>query len=109
MWRRPLRAAEHGVTRRGRIRPPIVQGRRIRAVAAGTGRRRQLSPGGAAPRAAKIVRDRRRLGLTQADLAHRAGIRPESLNRIELGYVAPKMGTVEKIDRVLREAEKSGA
>ena len=39
--------------------------------------------------ACKIVRDRRRLGLTQADLARRAGIRPESLNRIEQGRVSP--------------------
>ncbi len=37
--------------------------------------------------ASKIIRDRRQLGLTQADLARRAGIRPESLNRIEHGRV----------------------
>ena len=55
--------------------------------------------------ARKIVRDRRRLGLTQADLARRAGIRPESLNRIERGTVSPSVPTVEKIDRALRAAE----
>jgi len=55
--------------------------------------------------ARKILRDRRRLGLTQADLARRAGIRPESLNRIEQARVAPSIRTVEKIDRALREAE----
>ena len=53
-----------------------------------------------------IIRHRRRLGLSQADLARRAGIRPESLNRIEQGHVrAPSIRTIEKIDRALREAE----
>jgi DNA-binding XRE family transcriptional regulator len=56
--------------------------------------------------ARKIIRDRRRLGLSQAELARRAGIRPESLNRIETGRVSPSVRTIEKIDRVLREAEE---
>ncbi len=56
--------------------------------------------------ARKIIRHRRRLGLTQAELARRAGIRPESLNRIEQGKVSPSVGTVEKIDRALRAAER---
>jgi DNA-binding XRE family transcriptional regulator len=56
--------------------------------------------------ALKIVRDRRRLGLTQVELARRAGIRPESLNRIEQNRVEPSSRTVEKIDRALRRAEK---
>ncbi len=55
--------------------------------------------------ARKILRDRRRLGLTQADLARRAGIRPEALNRIERGTVSPSVPTVEKIDRALRAAQ----
>ena len=55
--------------------------------------------------ALKIIRDRRRLGLTQAELARRAGIRPESLNRIERGTVSPSIPTVEKIDRALKKAE----
>jgi DNA-binding XRE family transcriptional regulator len=59
--------------------------------------------------ARKIIRDRRRLGLTQADLARRAGIRPESLNRIEQGKVMPSIPTVEKIDRALQEAERATA
>ena len=49
-----------------------------------------------------IVRHRRRLGLTQVELAHRAGIRPETLNRIEQGKVSPSIRTVEKIDRALK-------
>ena len=35
--------------------------------------------------AIKIIRHRRRLGLTQVELARRSGIRAESLNRIEQG------------------------
>jgi DNA-binding XRE family transcriptional regulator len=54
-----------------------------------------------------IIRHRRRLGLSQTDLARRAGIRPESLSRIEQGHVrAPMIRTIEKIDRALREAEE---
>lgn len=56
--------------------------------------------------ARKIIRDRRRLGLSQAELARRAGIRPESLNRIETGRVSPHVRTIETIDRVLKEAEE---
>ncbi len=52
-----------------------------------------------------IIRHRRRAGLTQVELARRAGIRPESLNRIEQGKVSPSVATVEKIDKALREAE----
>jgi len=53
-----------------------------------------------------IVRQRRRLGLTQVELAKRAGIRPETLNRIEHGRRrSPAVRTIEKIDRALREAE----
>jgi hypothetical protein len=39
--------------------------------------------------ARSILRDRRRLGLSQAELARRAGIRPETLNRIERGTHSP--------------------
>jgi ribosome-binding protein aMBF1 (putative translation factor) len=56
--------------------------------------------------ALKIIRHRRKLGLTQADLARRAGIRPEVLNRIEQSHVAPTVRTIEKIDRALQDAEK---
>lgn len=55
--------------------------------------------------AIKIIRRRRRLGLSQVDLARRARIRPESLNRIEQARVVPNVRTVDKIDRALREAE----
>lgn len=53
-----------------------------------------------------ILRARRKLGLSQAELARRAGIRPETLNRIEQGRNKPSVPTIAKIDRALREAEK---
>jgi len=58
--------------------------------------------------ARKLIRHRRRLGRTQAELARRAGIRPETLNRVEQGKRAPSVRTVQKIDRALREAEEQG-
>ena len=53
--------------------------------------------------AMRIVRHRRKAGLTQVELARRAGIRPQSLNRIEQGRVDPSVRTIEKIDKVLCE------
>jgi DNA-binding XRE family transcriptional regulator len=58
--------------------------------------------------ARKLILDRRRVGLSQAELARRAGIRVETLNRIERAKVSPSVRTVEKIDRALREAEGGG-
>ncbi len=55
--------------------------------------------------ARKIIRRRRRVGLTQTELAARARIRVETLNRIEHGKHSPSVATVEKIDRALKEAE----
>ncbi len=56
--------------------------------------------------AREIIRTRRRLGLTQAELARRAGLAKPYLCRLEKGRVNPGVGTVEKIDRVLRAAQK---
>jgi DNA-binding XRE family transcriptional regulator len=56
-----------------------------------------------------ILRARRRLGLSQAELARRAGIRPETLNRIEQGKNKPSVPTMAKIDRALRAAEQKPA
>ena len=55
--------------------------------------------------ARKIIRQRRAAGLTQADLARRAGIRPETLNRIERGRATPDIATVQKIARVIEQAQ----
>ncbi|MBN1343225.1 MAG: helix-turn-helix transcriptional regulator [Phycisphaerae bacterium] len=51
--------------------------------------------------ARKVTRARRRAGLSQAELARRAGIRPETLNRIEKGRTTPETATITKIQRVL--------
>ena len=53
-----------------------------------------------------ILRARRQLGLSQAELARRAGIRPETLNRIEQGRNKPSVPTIAKIDRALKAAAK---
>jgi DNA-binding XRE family transcriptional regulator len=52
-----------------------------------------------------IIRRRRAAELSQAELARRAGIRPETVNRIEGGKHAPSIATVEKIDAALSKAE----
>ena len=55
--------------------------------------------------ARKIIKARRMAGLTQADLARRAGIRPETLNRIEKGKTTPDTATIAKIERALEAAQ----
>src|ERR1700746_566615 len=46
-----------------------------------------------------ILRARRKLGMSQVELARRAGIRAETLNRIEQGRNKPSVPTIAKIDR----------
>lgn len=53
-----------------------------------------------------ILRDRLRVGLSQAELARKAGVRPETLSRIEEGRQTPGVATVEKIERVLAAAKR---
>jgi ribosome-binding protein aMBF1 (putative translation factor) len=48
-----------------------------------------------------VIRARRAAGLSQAELARRAGIRIETLNRIEEAKVMTDTATMEKIDKVL--------
>ncbi len=55
--------------------------------------------------ARKIIRRRRAVGLSQSELARRAGIRPETLNRLEQGKHSPSIATVDKLDRALGKAE----
>jgi DNA-binding XRE family transcriptional regulator len=51
-----------------------------------------------------IIRDRVAAGLSQAELARRAGIQPAVLNRIEKAKVVPDNSTMKKIDAVLSPA-----
>ena len=57
--------------------------------------------------ARKIIRDRVAVGLNQRELALRAGVRVETLCRIETGKHTPSVPTIEKIDQALRRYAKS--
>jgi DNA-binding XRE family transcriptional regulator len=54
--------------------------------------------------ARKIIRDRVAAGLTQRELAKRAGISFEHLCRVESGKHVPSVPTIDKIDRALKRA-----
>ncbi len=56
--------------------------------------------------ARKIIRRRVAAGLSQQDLARRAGIRVETLNRLESGKHAPQRETIARIDKVLAASER---
>ncbi len=56
--------------------------------------------------ARKIIRDRVAAGLSQRELAKRAGVRVETLCRIETGKHVPSVATIDKIDRALRQTVK---
>lgn len=51
-----------------------------------------------------IIQERTALGLSQDALAKLAGIRQETLCRLETGKQAPNVRTVDKIDRALKRA-----
>jgi DNA-binding XRE family transcriptional regulator len=54
--------------------------------------------------ARKIIRRRRAAGLTQVELSRRAGVRPETLNRVEKGRTTPSVATIAKLERALESA-----
>ena len=56
--------------------------------------------------AREIIRRRSAVGLSQKALAAAAGIRVETLNRIEKARVTADTATISKIDRALKRAEK---
>lgn len=58
--------------------------------------------------ARSIVQDRLALGLSQQELARLAGVRQETISRIESGKHSPTVRTVEKIDKALNRAMKRG-
>jgi DNA-binding XRE family transcriptional regulator len=62
---------------------------------------------GCASIARSIIRDRVKAGLNQKELAKRAGIRVETLCRIETGRHLPSVTTIEKIDKALKRATAS--
>lgn len=49
-----------------------------------------------------IIRERRALGLTQQRLAELAGVRQETLSRLESGKHSPTIRTVEKIEQAMK-------
>ena len=59
--------------------------------------------------AEKLVRRRRASQLSQAELARRAGVRPETLNRIERGKTTPDFATIRKLVNAMNAAEEDVA
>lgn len=59
--------------------------------------------------AEKLTRRRLAVGLSQAALARQAGIRPETLNRIERGRATPDFATVRKLVVAMNAAERQRA
>jgi ribosome-binding protein aMBF1 (putative translation factor) len=59
--------------------------------------------------AKRLIRRRQATGLAQAELARRAGIRPETLNRIERGRTTPDFATVRKLVVAISAAERQAA
>jgi ribosome-binding protein aMBF1 (putative translation factor) len=55
---------------------------------------------------AKLIRRRQAAGLSQAELARRAAIRPETLNRIERGWTTPDFATIRKLVVAINAAEQ---
>jgi DNA-binding XRE family transcriptional regulator len=53
-----------------------------------------------------LIRDRRAAGLTQQRLAKLAGVRQETISRIESGKHTPSVRTMQKIDRALSRRER---
>jgi len=59
--------------------------------------------------ARKLIKRRWSARLTQAELARRAGVRAETINRIEKAKVTADTATVTKIVRALEKAERQAA
>jgi ribosome-binding protein aMBF1 (putative translation factor) len=55
---------------------------------------------------AKLIRRRQAAGLSQAELARRAAIRPETLNRIERGWTTPDFATIRKLVVAMNATEQ---
>ena len=100
------------VTRKGKkfVLVPAEQWERLASGAVAMPRLPQADEAGNRPAVAfaraaiarGIIRDRTAAGWSQAELARRAGLRVETLNRIERAKVTPDTATIAKIDRALR-------
>ena len=55
--------------------------------------------------ARKIIAARKAVELSQASLARKAGIRVETLNRLEKGKHTPSLATMAKINKALDDAD----
>lgn len=58
--------------------------------------------------ARSIIQERKAAGMSQQELARLAGVRQETISRIDSGQHSPTFRTVEKIDRALRQATARG-
>ncbi len=54
--------------------------------------------------ARRLIQERESAGLSQSELARRAGLRPETINRLEKGKHSPDTATLAKITKALRAA-----
>lgn len=59
--------------------------------------------------ARKLIRQRLDAGLSQKELARIAGVREETICRLEGGRNTPSVATVDRIETALRGKQKSGA
>lgn len=53
-----------------------------------------------------IIEQRRALGISQQELARLAGVRQETISRLESGKHSPTIRTVDKIDEALKRVER---
>jgi DNA-binding XRE family transcriptional regulator len=56
--------------------------------------------------ARSIIKERHELGLTQAQLAKLAGIRQETLSRLESGKHKPNVRTIERIEAAFKRKRR---
>ncbi|MGA3066931.1 MAG: helix-turn-helix transcriptional regulator [Tepidisphaeraceae bacterium] len=54
--------------------------------------------------ARRLIEERQSAGLSQSELARRAGLRSETINRLEKGKHTPDTATLAKINKALRSA-----
>ena len=57
--------------------------------------------------ARKLIRDRAEAGLSQRELAHLAGVREETICRLETGKHTASVPTVDKIAKAIKKAAKA--